>query len=480
MAGQMLYASIVGDDDDGDVSGDGTLNFPLCDMFRRCGRTGASEAKDKIFALLSLSSEANLAKTGLWKRSPLPVSTSVYSIDYSMPTSHIFTKCALRILTNETSPFRTPLNVLPSAGIGYAREFKTLPSWVPDWSCLPEAWMLSFDRGNNGNYRASGPLSNLIHFNTPLPGEATGTLDLPFLLYGTPSSTKRQYGFVHPMPGQILLQGVQLDEILALSECFAPKIEEKDLSSSLDVMISWFSQTLKLVETFISDPYPNGQSKRTAYWRSLIGDRSSQERWPAPPEYETFYNGHLNLLRQSLLFCSRKKDAITFQNGSRETIPFLEEILNVAVTPYGEALQKAAAYRRFCVTKNGYMGLVPPAARKGDEISIPLGAQTPFVLRRVSDDSNMMASNGIVPQDVWQAWVDEMSISPKSDDMKQNLQNTTRTRPLSDVYEARENVFQLVGECYIHGMMDGEGMGDAVVDGEINAKSAFLKIFTIR
>ena len=68
--------------------------------------------------------------------------------------------------------------------------------------------------------------------------------------------------------------------------------------------------------------------------------------------------------------------------------------------------------RRLCVTKSGYIGLVPPLARVGDLVSIFHGGGAPYLVRR---ETNPAVRN-------------EMRI--------------LRCR--------------LVGECYMHGMMDGE------------------------
>jgi len=61
--------------------------------------------------------------------------------------------------------------------------------------------------------------------------------------------------------------------------------------------------------------------------------------------------------------------------------------------------------RRLCVTTKGYVGAVTPLAEVGDEIVVFAGMQTPSVLRRV--------------------------------DNKQ---------------------YQFVGECYVHGLMNGEAL----------------------
>ncbi len=68
--------------------------------------------------------------------------------------------------------------------------------------------------------------------------------------------------------------------------------------------------------------------------------------------------------------------------------------------------------RRFCITKQGYMGLVPPLCKPGDLVYIILGAETPYIVcRRRSAD---------------------------------------------------QSTYELLGECYVHGMMDGEMLADAV------------------
>ena len=72
----------------------------------------------------------------------------------------------------------------------------------------------------------------------------------------------------------------------------------------------------------------------------------------------------------------------------------------------------ACAKRRFAVTERGYMALVPHCARIGDRIALILGAPVPFVLRATGN---------------YVGWC---------------LQET----------------MQLVGDAYVHGIMDGEGM----------------------
>ncbi|KAI8947944.1 heterokaryon incompatibility protein-domain-containing protein [Xylaria longipes] len=100
-------------------------------------------------------------------------------------------------------------------------------------------------------------------------------------------------------------------------------------------------------------------------------------------------------------------------------IDMSQQIANAAsqapmVSQFSEGL-RAGFERRLCVTKNGYMGLVPPLTHVGDVVSIFYGGDAPFLVRP--------ATNPVVAKEI----------------------GVLRCR--------------LVGECYMHGMMDGEMVG---------------------
>lgn len=74
---------------------------------------------------------------------------------------------------------------------------------------------------------------------------------------------------------------------------------------------------------------------------------------------------------------------------------------------YLNYMGRGCSQRCICITKNGYVGLVPQFTVTGDIMAVVAGAQTPFIVRPVHGGT-------------------------------------------------RESRYQLVGECYIHGIMDGE------------------------
>lgn len=88
------------------------------------------------------------------------------------------------------------------------------------------------------------------------------------------------------------------------------------------------------------------------------------------------------------------------------------------------ALSYATSFRGLCLMENGYIALVPWSARRKDRICVLLGEQVLYVLR--------------------------------------------------DVESEREgNIFEYIGECYAHGLMDGEVMKC------VQARKATIERFTL-
>ncbi|KAI1335731.1 heterokaryon incompatibility protein-domain-containing protein [Xylariaceae sp. FL0016] len=79
---------------------------------------------------------------------------------------------------------------------------------------------------------------------------------------------------------------------------------------------------------------------------------------------------------------------------------------------------RTAFERRMCLTRKGYVGLVPPLTREGDRVCVLYGGDTPYLVRPEGADGEVEGGG----------------------------------------WTGAERRCQLVGECYMHGMMDGQMM----------------------
>ena len=452
------------------------LTPPLSELLLRCGRQKATEPKDKIFALITLSYEARTANSSSKLffdpySTTLPVVSTISSTDYGMEAHELFIKIAMKTLTNESSlVHRVPLILLPSAGIGNWRKVEPIPSWVADWSSLPEAILLSFDHGDVGNYRASGLFSDHWHYNSELatslnPEEAQHQNAMRNL--GLRDCGARQYVYLGPEPYTILLQGMRVDVIKSVVErIYDPHPAEPNLEVRLVAIIAWFDETLSLARSLCHGDNITDKVVLDSYWRTICGNRGVFSGTFENPISEAFIHQYKNQMQlyQRLLHCIQRYSVKGSPRDAQEFENIALEVAHAQVTQFGLAMRQHAGHRCFAVTERGRMALVPPLSKPGDLICIFKGAQTPMLLRKsILGGENDVRSR--LDHGMWQKWFDEMHPFPSI---------MAAAPPSASVLAEK---FDLVGECYVHGIMLGEMLSG--VDGEAAMEMMFGENFVL-
>lgn len=296
-------------------------------------------------------------------------------------------------------------DILPLAGIGHMRKLNKLPSWVVDWSNVPET--VRFSRGSGTRiYQASGvSTSSILIANR----------------------------------GRITLRGFKIDAVNEVGPKLMhhSKFEETPTEhvDAIRRIFQFYREAEALSRSSII-----GRVREDSFWRTIIGDRvwldgePSQER---APEDCAAWN-------HSLCVMSRIAESPAFDLVLKSGNPWVQTSdaerisqnfqIALSLLPLGLTLDDfpkhlmqahkflpsmgaTCANRMFCTTTRGSMALVPPLTKENDIFFIPLGAQTPVVIRNFGREQDM------------------------------------KTRKTGSIYK-------LVGECYVHGMMNGEMMGD--------------------
>jgi len=306
-----------------------------------------------------------------------------------------------RVLINTARYFlQSPqsLRILQLAGIGWKRDHKDLPSWVVDWTMTRPAYVLSYsDVGNSpAAFRAATRMRPKIQHD-----QRNNSLEM---------------------------SGILIDEIDELGDAhnsfdFYTNTEAQRDQRDLDrVWHAWFRRAEDIIERNVSKTYHNGQPRHEAFWRTIIADKDKAKR-PAGPEYYKNYldfradgiRKHFAPLRGTALGKAplTESEREILRNKDRDPRP--ENIALFGGWAFSNALGAACNDRQFAVTRRGYMAIVPLLARSGDSICLVLGTDVPFVLRKI---------------------------------------------PIHQSKEkyGQKQCYNLVGECYVHGIMDGEGL----------------------
>jgi hypothetical protein len=213
-----------------------------------------------------------------------------------------------------------------------------------------------------------------------------------------------------PNTDELLVEGYEVDEIESIGKSSNIEEEWENYFNEVDTMIN--SATLAPVRHLPED----------LKWKVPIAG----VLWP-----KVAVSGGLDLKSSYTAFrnylYSKQKGKAKENGDSVGGCPLPTEyallIENMAAGSYEKkaanyiaALQGTLHGWRFVVTKKGYVGVVPNIAQVGDVVAIMKGGRVPFILKRSGE---------------------------------------------------RDDAFRLVGECYVHCLMNGEGLSlPGVVEGE--------------
>jgi hypothetical protein len=363
----------------------------LRDCLLGCVTFDSSDPLDKIFSVQGIVTEKIDERL---------------KVDYNRSVEDLYTDTA-EILVDQDY-----INtVMPLAGIGHQRRFNKLPSWVVDWSSVAEIVQLS-GREKEPIYRASGLSTASIH-----------------------SAGDR---------GRITIRGFQIDAISKLGPSLLhdSKASEKP-SEHVDTIrqiFDFYSEAEELCKSATADNDDNN-ARDNAFARTIIGDRifADSKRTAVDPDALATWSRAFHVMTQvvkTVAFDLILEAGNPWTERSDNERFLMNFRIATALAPLGltqddfttylqriykllPSMGAVCANRMFVRTKRGTMALIPQLARVDDIVFIPLGAQTPFIIRKRAEERDV---------------------------------NTGKMR----------EVYELVGECYVHGVMNGEMMSELV------------------
>lgn len=339
--------------------------------------------------------------------------------EYERPVKEVYEHTAKFLL--EHLPY---LSVLALVEDPSRRKTVNLPSWVPDF-CSQQG---------NGSFRANIQRPFNASAGQP-PGPYRSLKDLILSLRGGCHDTVVQLGISMSRP----------EEELPFSESWF-------LLDSLEIM----DDALRLC-SMLDPTYINGQSHIQALSRTMIADQlylvadslhhfrcmllwnlgqasgSRVQRIRDVLDSIVYRMAVLNesaLSEEDFLLTPQQVALYAKQNCAEpeemtvELNAMLQEVEERSRL-FSMLFAKTSPYRRLYITSKGYIGLGPLSTQVGDEIWIICDAKLPFVLH---------------PQ-------------PENNNASENPNQTEEVKQ-----------FQLVGETYLHGFMQGEALESGLLD----------------
>jgi hypothetical protein len=399
----------------------------ILDLLASYPVVGATDPRDRIFALRGVNLEAN---------------TKTLSPDYSCSVREVYMNATWHALHSE-KPFR----LFPFAGLALSSvaakvkpilsSKETIPTWVADWENLHEL-----------------PQMTPVSTQNSIPGFQASRNTKAKLTTGAE-------------PDILKVKVMLLDKVSKIATIAPTTKISTLLDSSYKLAGNEFKvfkdeflrhdEAVQMAKIYVSDPYVDGTPCAEAFWRTMICDTTRSR--PAEFEFGTWYTriyGELKIIHETdftimdgsgsesgraslhmvistlrlfetlptetldllefLNLLSRPDDDTTLYLSLRILMPLYKDVYRQMIEKrsFGH-LTGGIVLRQFAVTEKGYMALVPVGTQVRDATCVFYGAETPFLLRRKPRDA-VVALN-----DEPERW-------------------------------------ELVGEAYVHGFMYGKGL----------------------
>ncbi|KAH8768217.1 hypothetical protein F5883DRAFT_616865 [Diaporthe sp. PMI_573] len=353
--------------DDEDVQED--VRISLRQLLWRFRRRDVTDAKDKIYGLLTLVNDRR--------------GKELSPVDYRCRTQELYRATVEQIVAADRSLLILAGSTDKTAAHG------DLPTWVPDWCFKPLSQLENERLERTELFDASGG----VEVSPQFVGDA---------LLG--------------------LTGGCFDTVVSVSpDC----MQYGDSEEKLDVLAKWQAFVTVRGRLPLTSPYPTGETRMAAYWRTLCIDTVRATGRVGTEPWSWDHKHRYTRCPQDYVGKSMR----LWMDG--DMVPHMK-VGTVAVQGWMDyvavdfAITSAISGRRLFITEKNYMGLGPAGTTEGDMVHVVAGGHTPFVTRR-SDKHQAIDIPGV----------------------------------------GRQDCLSLIGDCYVHGIMDGEAVKDqGMMDGE--------------
>jgi hypothetical protein len=324
-------------------------SFSLVRLLGLTRQFGATDPRDRIFALLGIFSSDN--------------GSLLLQPDYQLSASQLYEKFARLILSRDKD-----LRILSAVQHGTTIE-ESLPSWVPRWDNVYCHGLAPSEPGPN--HRATDGIQ-MLEIKTENASD-------------------------------LVLKGIAFDRIAKSAEMIAPQSFQELQRRSPGV----FAFTLATYD-FWGDYEDESQAKTLAWtltagkdwYGMLINDAESSTHWADFAAYWTEFS-RPRVLDHSPDF--------KYSKVYRKYYKIKQE-WNGDVDRFLEAASNACVGRRLFVTESGRLGLGPGALKVGDRCCVLFGGIVPFVLRQRDNARHLLVGEcyvrDVMQGEIVQKWRD--------------------------------------------------------------------------
>ncbi|KAI0386530.1 hypothetical protein F5Y04DRAFT_290120 [Hypomontagnella monticulosa] len=370
----------------------------------------ATNPVDHVYAVLGMATEVQSPTTA-------PLLQQLLAVDYLKPASLVFQDATWFIILNHHT-----LRPLTMAELCDDRPFPDCPTWVPIWSRPRKTIRLYYEQFNASlgtNVRLEpGPPGTLCAAGYILDSVGHTTGELVNANVSDFDGVEDRWHYPPRAEDQFFVTSAWqlVQQVLGCSKdghTSKYSINTNNTNTNLNLNTATNTDTKTpnngdkrsdptTTTPHLQPPYSSDLHTTEAFIRTLVGNQISTSHKSRAETTEEVTRSAYAWLRKHVSGFPRPTTLL------QRTISVLEETFYPGVElSFQVGMLRTCFGRRFFVTRGGYLGVGPGAMRDGDEVAVLLGLSVPVLVRPVEKSGE-------------------------------------------------ERRYELVGECYVHGIMDGE------------------------
>lgn len=377
----------------------------VCDICRRGGFSNmiqvmrltrefnTTDTRDRCFAVFSLLGDGPVGRG--------------FTPDYTLPVEKVYEQFAKYLVQMGEGAV-----MLSYPGLQRRRNILRIPSWVPDWTLQSPAL---------------APKALLTIRNEPY---YAADFAEPYIVCADPSSHSET---------NIIVKGFVLDQIMNLSEPYSA--QESPSSVNYD-LLAWNQTTSATYTKALDQQQLTYSNPADVFARTLLVDDT--------------YSGANACQTTTPISHPARTHARAFSSENPGSPVWLgARARRDEVSTFRLQMMAAGSGRRFAITKEGRMGLVPWCAEVGDEVCVVLGSSVLIVVRRGSQ--GLQEENG--KEEDKENESDGRKSKKKIEQKYQRKQEgpeDDRNLVNGEGNALKKEKWILIGDTYVHGLMYGE------------------------
>ncbi|MCJ1432239.1 hypothetical protein MMC27_001595 [Xylographa pallens] len=310
----------------------------------------ASDSRDKIYSLRGLIDNGAMT--------PDP--------DYTLSVETVYQDYARHLLLKDFG-----FQMLTLAGI--ARSHLSIPSWCPDWTYRSQMMLLATTTSEMTEFNATRPRKSLETIESL---KSRGTLEMQ----PTFAASSGSEGSIKLTSNstQISARGALIDTIAHIGR------PSSELTGTMhDWWHAWATETLVLIRQFAAGRYSKSPDLNVDALSRLITADDALQIFKGPNVLKGFWSSVQNGSTRIEDFRISHEQLRQVRHAAPDArLPREFEIPQILMTAFCFVVPELVRGRRFCVTKMGFIGLVPDIVKVDDLVSIIFGITAPLILRK--------------------------------------------------------------------------------------------------